>query len=89
MAYSFTEAVELLKQGYRVRHKEWDTGVYLFRVFGRIVRSSIDERYGEQCGNPECEVYDAIYIRTSKGNLAPWLPSHIDLLSDSGWAMYD
>lgn len=87
--YSFVEAIMFLKKGYKVRHDGWAEGVYLFKVDGRVVRSSIDERYGGQWGQPEREVHDAIYIKTSRGSLVPWLPGHVELLSDTGWVTYD
>lgn len=81
---SFSRALELLKQGNRVKRSGWNgKGMWLLLINGKAVKNAINDCYG----NPDephlaPDVLDAIYMRTAQGQLVPWLASQTDLLSE-------
>jgi len=67
---TFSEVLELLKQGKRVRNRGWN-GENMYIALQRPNKNSK-------------MTMPYIYIKTPCGDLIPWLPSQYDLLSD-GW----
>ncbi len=77
IGYSFGQALQLLKEGSKVRRKGWNgAGMYLFLVHGFVDM--------EIRNLPEAlPVLPAIVLRTAQDTfVVGWLPSTTDMLSE-------
>lgn len=77
---NFGEALVALKQGNKVARSGWNgKGMWLILIVGEAVAQAIADRYGDGNAIP---VLDAIYMKTATGELAPWLASQTDVLTE-------
>lgn len=82
---TFSVALDALKDGKTVARYGWNSnGAYIFVGYGKDITDALHKVYG---GNSiykiaPTQLLDAIYMKTEDNKLVPWLPSHIDLLSD-------
>lgn len=81
---NFGGAVYALKQGKKVARNGWNgKGMWLIHIAGEAVAQAIADRYGDGNAIP---VLEAIYMKTSTGELVPWLASQTDVLAED-WAV--
>ena len=81
---NFGEAVYALKQGKKVARNGWNgKGMWLIHIAGEAVAQAIADRYSDGNAIP---VLEAIYMKTSTGELVPWLASQTDVLAED-WAV--
>ena len=77
---NFSEALSHLKQGGKVARSGWNgKGMWLIHIAGEAVAQAIADRYGDGNAIP---VLEAIYMKTSTGELVPWLASQTDVLAE-------
>ena len=81
--FSFSHALELLKNGSCVTRKGWNgKGMFVLLIKGRSVTESINACYGDNNNKVNVPVLDALYMYTATKELVPWLASQTDLLAD-------
>lgn len=81
--FSFSCALELLKNGSRVARKGWNgKGMFVLLIKGNAVTESINACYGDSNNKINVLVLDALYMYTATKELVPWLASQTDLLAD-------
>ena len=85
---TFSEAVEAMRQGKRVRRDRWRTGLWLILVPGSTITVTADrplgiaapELVGEQVS------YGEHIDKMNGGTLSPWAPTNEALLA-TDWAV--
>lgn len=76
--FSFGEAVEYLKRGYKVTRKGWNgKGMYLFK--SPKMGCQMYEKY---TGKEINDLQEFIVMKTVDDTLVPWLPSQTDVLTE-------
>ena len=81
--FSFSRALELLKNGARVVRKGWNgKGMFVLLINGHAVAESINACYGDASGDVSVPVRDALYLYTTTNELVAWVASQADLLAD-------
>ena len=81
--FSFSCALELLKNGSRVAREGWNNkGMFVLLIKGNAVTESINACYGDSNSKINVLVLDALYIYTATKELVPWFASQTDLLAD-------
>lgn len=82
----FSRALRHLKDGTRIRRKRWlHPGMWLILVPGSTITVDADRPLGRAV--PSLVGREVLYmphidLRNEYGELAPWNPTHIDLLAD-------
>lgn len=84
ITFSFSQAIEFLKQGNRVTRKGWNgKDMYLLLINGEAIRYAINQAYGDgNLDNVGLPVLDAIYMKTADNKLVAWFASQADMLSN-------
>jgi hypothetical protein len=84
---SFSTALDLLKQGERVRRAGWNgKGMFIFLVPGStfvVNREPLLSILGE---GTKVEYHGHIDMKTAQGYVVPWLASQADML-DEDWEL--
>lgn len=81
--FSFSRALELLKNGARVARKGWNgKDMFVLMINGHAVAESINACYGDGNNEVNVPVRDALYLYTTTNDLVAWVASQTDLLAD-------
>ena len=81
--FSFSRALELLKNGARVARKGWNgKGMFVLLINGHAVAESINACYGDGTNKVNVPVRDALYLYTTTNELVAWGASQTDMLAD-------
>lgn len=82
--FSFSEALEYLKRGYKVSRRNWNgKNMYLFK--SPKIGCQVYEKYTKDSIN---DLQEFIVMKTADDTLVPWLASQTDLLSDDWVLIY-
>lgn len=80
---TFSEALDLIKEGQRVAREGWNgKGMFIFLVPGskfQVNREPLLSILGE---GTEVNYHAHIDMRTADGTIVPWLASQTDILAD-------
>jgi hypothetical protein len=80
---SFSEALELLKDGKLVCRKGWNgTGMFLFLVPGSTFAVNRPPLLGIYAEGRMINYHPHIDMKTADGQIVPWLASQTDLLAN-------
>lgn len=79
---NFSEALSQLKTGGLLRRQDWPAGEYVFLVRGSTFAVNRAPLLGIYEPGTLVTYGDHIDKRFSDGDIAPWTPSHGDLMSD-------
>ena len=80
---TFGEALRLLKEGKRVRRKNWNgEGAFLFLVPGSTFEVNRPPLLGIYPEGTEIQYHAHIDMKTAQGYVIPWLASQADLLEE-------
>jgi len=86
---TFSEALEAIKKGQRVRRAGWNgKGMFIFLVKGSRFKVNRPPLLGIYPEGTEIEYHAHIDMKTAQGYVVPWLASQADLLDDD-WELYD
>ena len=81
--FSFSRALEVLKNGARVARKGWNgKGMFVLLINGHAVAESINACYGDGTNKVNVPVRDALYLYTTTNELVAWGASQTDMLAD-------
>jgi len=84
--FTFSEALELLKQGKRLARSGWNgKGMFVVLQRGYPNGIAINKNTADATGIPEgtvCKFLPYLMFRTAQGDFVPWLASQTDILSD-------
>ena len=87
--FNFSEALHLLKQGFRVQRTGWNgKGMFLFLVQGsefEVNRAPLNEFYAN---GTKVKYHAHVDMKTADGQIVPWLCSQTDMLADD-WEIYE
>ena len=87
--FTFGDAVELLKQGYKVARHGWNgKNMFLFLVPGSKFKVSRPPLLGIYEEGTEIEYHPHIDMKTASGDIVPWLASHTDVLAED-WCIVE
>lgn len=80
---NFSEALELIKQGQRLRRKGWNgKGMFLFLVAGSTFQVNRPPLLGIYPEGTTINYHAHVDMRTADGTIVPWLCSQTDMLAE-------
>lgn len=80
---TFSEALELLKQGKKVARSGWNgKGMFVFLVLGSTFKVNRAPLLGIYPEGTEINYHAHIYMKTADNKIVPWLASQTDILAD-------
>lgn len=86
---TFSEALELIKAGYRVARKGWNgKGMFVFLVDGSTFTVNRPPLLGIYPEGTVINHLPHVDMRTADGSIVPWLVSQADLLSED-WVIVE
>jgi len=86
---SFSEALELIRDGQRVQRQGWNgKGMFVFLVPGSEFKVSRPPLLGFFDEGAEIRYHAHIDMYTADGQVVPWLASQTDLLA-TDWQLLD
>lgn len=87
--YSFSEALEAIKNGSRVQRKGWNgKGMFIFLVKGSVFQVNRPPLLGIYPEGTTINYHAHIDMKTADGQIVPWLCSQTDMLADD-WQLAD
>lgn len=79
----FSEALEVLKLGYRVRRAGWNgKGMFIFLVPGSTFKVNRPPLLGIYEEGTEISYHPHVDMKTAQGDVVPWVCSQTDMLAD-------
>ena len=82
-AFDFSEALLLLKDGHKMARAGWNgKGMFIFRVPGSVFRVNRLPLLGVFQEGTEVHYHAHIDMKTTDGQIVPWLASQTDLLAE-------
>lgn len=86
---SFSNALEMLKQGHRVAREGWNgKGMFLYLVPGSTFKVNRPPLQGIYPKGTEINYHAHIDMKTADDQCVPWLASQTDMLADD-WCIVD
>lgn len=79
----FSEALQKVKEGYRLARKGWNgKGMFIFLVPGSTFKVNRPPLLGIYDEGTEINYHGHVDMKTVDGTIVPWIASQADLLSD-------
>lgn len=80
---TFSQALELLKQGYKLQRAGWNgKGMFVFLVPGSTFKVNRPPLLGIYPEGTEINYHAHVDMKTADGMVVPWLVSQTDLLAN-------